>query len=329
MAYIAEKERYLTMKYNKCGNSGLKLPAISLGLWHNFGGADSFENSRSLIHRAFDLGITHFDIANNYGPPNGSAEECFGKILDQDLKSYRDELLISTKAGHTMWEGPYGDWGSKKHLIASLDQSLKRTGLEYVDIFYHHRPDTDTPLEETMAALDMLVRQGKALYIGLSKYTPEQTKEAAAILKRLGTPCLIHQHSYSMFNRGIEEGLQSVLEGEGIGAIAFKPLEQGLLTTKYLKGIPEDSRASGKSAFLNSKDITEERLNKVLKLNELAIERGQTLPQMALTWVLRGGRVTSALIGASKVSQIDDNVAALNNLDFSEEELQEIEKILV
>lgn len=328
MAYLPRNERYLTMKYNKCGNSGIKLSAISLGLWHNFGELDSYENSKSLIHRAFDLGITHFDIANNYGPPVGSAEKCFGKILSEDLKNYRDEIVISTKAGHAMWQGPYGDWGSKKHLIASIDQSLKRTGLEYVDIFYHHRPDPNTPLEETMAALDLIVRQGKALYIGLSKYTPEETKKAAIILKRLGTPCLIHQHYYSMFNREIEKGLQTVLKEEGIGSIAFKPLEQGLLTKKYLNGIPEDSRASGKSVFLSSKDITEEKLNKVSKLNELAIDRGQTLSQMALAWVLRGCLVNSALIGASKASQIDENVAALNNLNFTEEEVQKIEKIL-
>jgi L-glyceraldehyde 3-phosphate reductase len=328
MSYLPPNERYSTMKYNKCGNSGLTLPAISLGLWHNFGGFDSFENSRALIHRAFDVGITHFDIANNYGPPPGSAEKVFGKILNQDLKNYRDELIISTKAGYTMWQGPYGDWGSKKYLVASLDQSLKRTGLEYVDIFYHHRPDPNTPLEETMAALDLIVRQGKALYVGLSNYKPKEAKEASAMLKRLGTPCLIHQHSYSMFNRYIEEGLQAVLEDEGIGSIAFKPLEQGLLTTKYLNGIPEDSRAAGKSVFLSSKDITQEKLDKISKLNKLAIERGQTLPQMALAWVLRSGHQTSALIGASKVSQIDDNVAALNNLDFSKVELEKIEQVL-
>ena len=316
------------MKYNKCGNSGLKLSAISLGLWHNFGGTDSFENGRDLIHRAFDVGITHFDIANNYGPPPGSAEENFGKILKQDLLEHRDELVISTKAGYTMWPGPYGDWGSKKYLVASLDQSLKRIGLDYVDIFYHHRPDPNTPLEETMAALDLIVKQGKALYIGLSNYKPAETKRASTILKRLGTPCLIHQPSYSMFNRWIEEGLQEVLEEEGIGSIAFKPLEQGLLTTKYLNGVPSDSRAASNSAFLHSEDITQIKLEKVAKLNILAMERGQTLPQLALAWVLREGRVTSALIGASKVSQIEDNVAALNNLNFSDEELQRIEQIL-
>jgi len=328
MTYLANSKRYTTMKYNKCGNSGLKLPALSLGLWHSFGGPDSFENSRALIHKAFDLGITHFDIANNYGPPPGSAEENFGKILKQDLLSYRDELVISTKAGYTMWPGPYGDWGSKKYLVSSLDQSLKRTGLDYVDIFYHHRPDPNTPLEETMSALDLIVKQGKALYVGLSNYKPEETKRASIILKKLGTPCLIHQPSYSMFNRWIEDGLQDVLEEEGIGSLAFKPLEQGLLTTKYLNGIPGDSRAAGNSAFLKTEDITKIKLERVAKLNVLAMERGQTLPQLALAWVLRGGRVTSALIGASKVSQLEDNVGALNNLDFSSQELGLIEQIL-
>ncbi|MBU3177900.1 L-glyceraldehyde 3-phosphate reductase [Clostridium estertheticum] len=328
MSYVSNNKKYLTMKYNKCGNSGLKLSAISLGLWHNFGYSDSFENSRALIHKAFDLGITHFDLANNYGPPPGSAEETFGKILKQDLSGYRDELVISTKAGYTMWPGPYGDWGSKKYLVSSLDQSLKRTGLDYVDIFYHHRPDPNTPLEETMSALDLIVKQGKALYVGLSNYKPAETKRASAILKQLGTPCLIHQPSYSMFNRWIEDGLQDVLEQEGIGSIAFKPLQQGLLTTKYLKGIPKDSRAAGNSAFLHSEDITKEQLEKVSKLNVLAMERSQTLPQLALAWVLRGGHVTSALIGASKVSQIEDNVGALNNLDFSAGELERIEQIL-
>lgn len=328
MPYLANDERYSTMKYNRCGKSGLKLPAISLGLWHNFGDVDSLENCRALIHKSFDLGITHFDIANNYGPPAGSAEENFGKILKQDLASYRDELIISTKAGYYMWPGPYGEWGSKKNLIASLNQSLKRLGLDYVDIYYHHRPDPNTPLEETMSALDLVVRQGKALYVGLSNYSPEQTREASKILKRLGTPCLIHQPSYSMMNRKIENGLLDVLEEEGIGSIAFKPLEQGLLTNKYLSGIPADSRAAGHSKFLNTKDITEEKINKVHLLNDLASERGQSLAQMALAWVLRGDRVTSALIGASKVSQIEDNIAALNNLHFTDEELQKIDEIL-
>lgn len=328
MSYLSNSNKYLTMKYNKCGNSGLKLSALSLGLWHNFGHSDSFENSRALIHRAFDLGITHFDIANNYGPPPGSAEENFGKILKQDLLSYRDELIISTKAGYTMWPGPYGDWGSKKYLVSSLDQSLKRTGLDYVDIFYHHRPDPNTPLEETMSALDLIVKQGKALYIGLSNYKPAETKKASIILKKLGTPCLIHQPSYSMFNRWIEDGLQDVLKEEGIGTIAFKPLQQGLLTTKYLNGIPGDSRAASNSVFLHSEDITKMQLEKVANLNVLAMERKQTLPQLALAWVLRSGLVTSALIGASKVSQIEDNVGALNNLNFSSEELLRIEQIL-
>lgn len=328
MTYLANSERYTAMKYNRCGKSGIKLSAISLGLWHNFGGTDVFENCRELIHKSFDLGITHFDIANNYGPPAGSAEENFGKILKQDLLSYRDELIISTKAGYYMWPGPYGEWGSKKNLVASIDQSLKRLDLEYVDIFYHHRPDPNTPLEETMAALDLIVRQGKALYVGLSNYSAEQTKEASKILKHLGTPCLIHQPSYSMMNRKLEEGLQNVLEEEGIGTIAFKPLEQGLLTNKYLNGIPSDSRAAGQSKFLNTKDITEEKINKVRLLNDLANQRGQSLAQMALAWVLRGDRVTSALIGASKVSQIEDNVAALSNLEFSQEELTKIDEIL-
>ena len=328
MSYLANDKRYLTMKYNKCGNSGLKLSAISLGLWHNFSSSDSFENSRALIHKAFDLGITHFDIANNYGPPPGSAENNFGKILKQDLAQYRDELVISTKAGYTMWPGPYGDWGSKKYLVSSLDQSLKRTGLDYVDIFYHHRPDPNTPLEETMSALDLIVKQGKALYVGLSNYKAEETKRASIILKKLGTPCLIHQPSYSMFNRWIEKGLQEVLVEEGIGSIAFKPLEQGLLTTKYLNEIPDDSRAASNIGSLKREDITQIKLEKITKLNKLAMDRGQTLPQLALAWVLRGGIVTSALIGASKVSQIEENVAALNNLNFSQEELLRIDQIL-
>jgi L-glyceraldehyde 3-phosphate reductase len=328
MSYISSSKKYLTMKYNKCGNSGLKLPAISLGLWQNFGYSDSFENSRDLIHKAFDLGITHFDLANNYGPPAGSAEENFGRILKQDLLGHRDELVISTKAGYTMWPGPYGDWGSKKYLVSSIDQSLKRTGLDYVDIFYHHRPDPNTPLEETMSALDLIVKQGKALYIGLSNYKPEETKRASIILKKLGTPCLIHQPSYSMFNRWIEKGLQEVLVEEGIGSIAFKPLEQGLLTTKYLNEIPGDSRAASNIGSLQREDITQIKLEKITKLNNLAMNRGQTLPQLALAWILRGGLVTSALIGASKVSQIEENVAALNNLNFSQEELLHIDQIL-
>jgi L-glyceraldehyde 3-phosphate reductase len=328
MAYFPADTRYGTMKYNRCGKSGLKLPAVSLGLWHNFGGVDTLENSRAMIQRAFDLGITHFDLANNYGPPPGSAEETFGRILKQDLSAYRDEMVISTKAGYYMWKGPYGEWGSRKYLLSSLDQSLKRMGLEYVDIFYHHRPDPDTPMEETMRALDSAVRQGKALYVGISNYKAEQAREAIRILRQLGTPCLIHQPSYSMFNRWIEDGLQDVLEEEGVGSIVFSPLAQGLLTDRYLKGIPEDSRAKKPHGFLKEKDITEERLDKIRRLNDLAAERGQTLAQMAVAWILRGGRVTSVLAGASKVSQIEDNVAALNHLDFSKEELDRIEAIL-
>lgn len=316
------------MKYNRVGRSGLKLPAISLGLWHNFGGVDRIENGRAMVRRAFDLGITHFDLANNYGPPPGSAEEMFGQILKQDLAAYRDELIISTKAGYYMWEGPYGEWGSRKYLVSSLDQSLKRMNLDYVDIFYHHRPDPDTPLEETMGALDHLVRSGKALYVGVSNYSAEQTAQAAAILKQLGTPFLIHQPSYSMFNRWIENGLQDVLDQEGVGSIVFSPLAGGLLTNRYLNGVPADSRAGGPSVFLKADHITDGKLDKIKLLNELAAERGQSLAQMSLAWVLRGGRVTSALIGASRVEQIDDNVAALSRLDFSDEELSRIETIL-
>ncbi|HTG70158.1 MAG TPA: L-glyceraldehyde 3-phosphate reductase [Candidatus Udaeobacter sp.] len=328
MTYLAANNRYESMKYNRVGRSGLKLPAISLGLWHNFGGVDRLENGRAMVRRAFDLGITHFDLANNYGPPPGSAEEMFGQILKQDFAAYRDELIISTKAGYYMWEGPYGEWGSRKYLISSLDQSLKRMNLDYVDIFYHHRPDPDTPLEETMAALDHVVRQGKALYVGVSNYSAEQTARAAAILKELGTPFLIHQPSYSMFNRWIENGLQDVLEQEGIGSIVFSPLAGGVLTNRYLNGVPADSRAGGPSVFLKADQITDSKLNKVRELNEIAQGRGQSLAQMSLAWVLRGGRVTSALIGASRVEQIDDNVAALNRLDFSDDELSRIESIL-
>ncbi|BFT72974.1 L-glyceraldehyde 3-phosphate reductase [Paenibacillus sp. P36] len=328
MVYQASSTRYAEMKYNRSGKSGLKLPAISLGLWHNFGGLDIHENGRAMLLRSFDLGITHFDLANNYGPPPGSAEEMFGKVLKSDLGAYRDEMIISTKAGYHMWEGPYGEWGSKKNLISSLDQSLKRMGLDYVDIFYSHRPDPNTPFEETMGALDQIVRQGKALYVGLSNYTAEQTREAVTILKGLGTPLLIHQPSYSMLNRWIEGGLQDVLDEFGVGSIAFCPLAQGLLTNKYVSGVPSDSRAGGKSQFLNTKDITEEKLNQIIQLNELAASRGQSLAQMSLAWVLRGGRVTSALIGASRVSQIEENVAALKNLEFAPEELEQIEKIL-
>lgn len=326
MTYTASEQRYSSMAYNRCGKSGLKLPAISLGLWQNFGENNSLENIRAMIHRSFDLGITHFDLANNYGPSAGSAEKNFGLVLSGDLKNYRDELIISTKAGYDMWPGPYGNWGSKKYLVASLDQSLKRMGLDYVDIFYHHRHDPETPLEETMAALDLIVRQGKALYVGLSNYGAEETKKASQILKKLGTPCLINQPSYSMFNRWIEDGLQTVLEEEGIGTIAFCPLSMGLLTDKYLNGIPETSRAAHNSWVASS--VTDEKVAKVKLLNEIAKERGQNMAQLAIAWVLRGGKVTSALIGASKVSQIEENVAAVNNLHFSEDELHRIEEIL-
>lgn len=326
--YLAKPDRYSEMKYNRCGKSGLKLPTIALGLWHNFGEATVFENSRAMVKRAFDLGITHFDLANNYGPPRGGAEENFGKIIKGEFKSYRDEIVISTKAGYTMWPGPYGDWGSKKYLVSSLDQSLKRMGLDYVDIFYHHRPDPETPLEETMAALDLIVRQGKALYVGISNYKAKEAREAIRILKRLGTPCLIHQASYSMFNRWVEDELLTVLQEEGVGCIAFSPLAKGLLTDRYLNGIPADSRAAGPSVFLNPEDITIEKIAKVRQLNEIAASRGQSLAQMALAWLLRGGRVTSVLIGASKPSQIEDCAGAVNKLDFSGEELERIEKIL-
>ncbi|WP_438444390.1 L-glyceraldehyde 3-phosphate reductase [Gorillibacterium sp. sgz5001074] len=327
MPYQAESARYSSMTYNRCGRSGLKLPAISLGLWHNFGGVDSFENGRAMIRKAFDLGITHFDLANNYGPPPGSAEEMFGRMLATDLAPYRDEIIISSKAGYHMWEGPYGDWGSRKYLVSSLDQSLKRMGLDYVDIFYHHRPDPETPLEETMSALDHIVRQGKALYVGISNYNAEQTAEAVRILRSLGTPLLIHQPSYSMLNRWIENGLQDVLEESGVGSIAFCPLAQGLLTDKYIAGIPSGSRAT-RNVFLKEKDITEATLTKVKALQEIAQARGQSLAQMALAWVLRGGRVTSALIGASRPSQIEENVAALSNTGFHAEELDRIESVL-
>jgi len=328
MGYLPHESRYGDMKYNRCGNSGLLLPAISLGLWHNFGGKDVFENGRAMIRRSFDLGITHFDIANNYGPPPGSAEENFGKILKLDLASYRDELIISTKAGYNMWPGPYGDFGSKKYLVSSLDQSLKRLELDYVDIFYHHRPDPNTPIEETMTALDLIVRQGKALYVGLSNYNAEQTAEASKVLKQLGTPCLIHQPSYSILDRWIENGLQDVLEQEGIGTIGFLPLAQGLLTNKYLTGIPGDSRAAGHSVFLNENNVSDRNVRIATELNELAAERGQSLAQMSLAWVLRGSKVTSALIGASRVSQIEENIGALSNLTFTDAELNAIDAIV-
>lgn len=328
MNYKADTNRYDSMKYNRTGRSGLLLPAISLGLWHNFGGVDVIENARKIIHRAFDAGITHFDLANNYGPPPGSTEENFGKILKEDLKSYRDEMVISTKAGYYMWPGPYGDLGSRKYLISSLDQSLKRMGLEYVDIFYHHRPDPHTPMEETMMALDQVVRQGKALYAGVSSYSPEQTSQAADILGQLGTPCLIHQPRYSMLDRWVEDGLLDTLETLGIGFIAFSPLAQGVLTDRYLKGIPEDSRAGKSTGFLQPDQITREKLDIVEKLNEIAKNRGQSLAQMAIAWLLKDSRVTSVLIGASSVEQLDDNLKTLNNLTFSGEELEKIDEII-
>jgi len=315
------------MQYRRTGRSGLLLPAISLGLWHNFGGVDNFENGLAMVRRAFDLGITHFDLANNYGPPPGSAETNFGEILRREFSAHRDEMIISTKAGYDMWPGPYGNWGSRKSMLASLDQSLKRMGLEYVDIFYSHRPDPETPLEETMTALDQAVRSGKALYVGISRYDPEQTAKAARILRELGTPCLIHQPRYSIFDRTIENGLLDVLGQEGIGAIAFTPLAQGLLTDRYLKGIPADSRAT-RERFLKTSDIDEGKLARIRALNELAVRRGQSLAQMALAWVLRDERMTSALIGASRVEQIEQNVAALANLSFTAEELARIDAIV-
>ena len=328
MTFVPSQTRYDAMRYNRCGRSGLKLPAISLGLWHNFGGVDVFENCRAMLRRAFDLGITHFDLANNYGPPPGSAEETFGQIFRKDLAPYRDELVISSKAGWDMWPGPYGDFGSRKYLVASLDQSLKRMGLDYVDIFYHHRPDPETPLEETMGALDFIVRSGRSLYAGISMYPPDMTRQAAKILQSLGTPCLIHQPNYSLFDRWIEDGLVDVLNDEGIGCIVFSPLDQGVLTNRYLKGIPTDSRAGKPDTFLSREDITEDKLLKVQRLNEMAQKRGQSMAQMALAWVLRHPAVTSALVGASRVSQVEDSIATLNRLDFSQEELSEIEKIL-
>ena len=326
--YIPSEKRYNAMTYRRCGKSGIQLPAISLGLWHNFGGVDVFENSRAMVLRAFDLGITHFDLANNYGPPPGSAESNFGEILKHDLKPWRDELIISSKAGWQMWPGPYGDWGSRKYLIASLDQSLKRMGLEYVDIFYSHRPDPQTPIEETMGALDQAVRSGKALYAGISSYSASETAVAAKTLRELGTPCLIHQPKYSMFDRWVEDGLLDVLGNEGIGGIAFCPLAQGLLTDRYLHGIPSGSRASKPNTFLKKQDVDEHHVAEARALNAIAAERGQSLAQMALAWVLRDGRMTSALIGASRVEQIEQNVAALANLRFSEEELRRIDDAL-
>jgi L-glyceraldehyde 3-phosphate reductase len=326
--YLANAKRYDTMQYRRSGRSGIRLPAISLGLWHNFGGVDVLENSRAMLRRAFDLGITHFDLANNYGPPYGSAESNFGEIMRLDFKPYRDELIISTKAGWDMWPGPYGNWGSRKYLLASLDQSLKRMGLEYVDIFYSHRADPETPVEETMSALDQAVRSGKALYAGISSYDPAQTAAAVKILRELGTPCLIHQPRYSMFDRTLEDGLLDVLGKEGVGAIAFCPLAQGLLTDRYLEGIPAGSRASKPYSYLKKQDVDEKRIAQVRELNHVAVARGQSLAQMALAWVLRHGRVTSALIGASRVEQIEQNVAALDNLHFTPDELSRIDAIL-
>jgi len=327
MEYLAQSTRYEQMKYRRCGKSGIKLPEISLGLWHNFGHVDRFEVSRQIVLKAFDRGITHFDLANNYGPPPGSAEENLGRMMQNDLRPYRDEMIISTKAGYLMWDGPYGEWGSKKYLVSSLDQSLKRMKLDYVDIFYSHRPDPDTPLEETMAALDLIVKQGKALYAGISNYPAELTHKAAEILKQMGTPCLIHQPSYSMFNRWAEDGLMDVLEQDGLGCITFSPLAQGLLTDRYLNGIPSDSRAA-KHVFLNE-DRVILMLPQIKKLNEIALTRGQSLSQMAIAWLLKDKRVTSVLIGASSVPQLENNLGALGNTKFSKDELDAIELVLV
>jgi L-glyceraldehyde 3-phosphate reductase len=325
--YVPDTKRYDSMQYRRSGRSGIQLPAISLGLWHNFGGVDNFENARAMLRRAFDLGITHFDLANNYGPPYGSAEETFGQVLKKDFLPYRDELIISTKAGWDMWPGPYGNLGSRKYMLASLDQSLKRMGLEYVDIFYHHRPDPETPMEESLGALDTAVRSGKALYAGISAYNAKQTAEAVKIMRALGTPCLIHQPKYSMLVRDPEQGLLDVLGKEGVGCIVFSPLAQGLLSDRYLQGIPTDSRAA-RDFFLKKKDIDERKVSMLRELNAVARQRGQSLAEMAVAWVLRDPRVTSALVGTSKVQQVDDNVAALKNLKFSSEELQRIDGIL-
>jgi len=326
--WMPHDDRYATLPYRRCGRSGLRLPPVSLGLWHNFGGVDAEENGRAMLCKAFDLGITHFDLANNYGPPPGSAEETFGRIFRKDFAPYRDELVISTKAGYWMWPGPYGEWGSRKYLIASLDQSLKRMGLDYVDIFYSHRPDPDTPLEETMGALDFAVRSGRALYAGISSYKPDQTRRAAALLRQMGTPCLIHQPGYHMFNRWIEGELLQVLQEEGMGCIVFSPLAQGLLSGRYLEGIPQDSRAGKPHGFLRPQHVTEEKLNKVRALQSVARRRNQTLAQLALSWVLRHPGVTSALIGASSVAQIEENVAASYAPPLSDEDLREIDTIL-
>ena len=330
MSYTAGKHRYEQMAYRRCGNSGLKLPLISLGLWHNFGEIDDFENCRKILHTAFNNGITHFDLANNYGPPAGAAEETFGKIFKKDFKPYRDELVISSKAGYTMWGGPYGDWGSKKYLVASLDQSLKRTGLDYVDIFYHHRPDPETPLEETMATLDLVVKQGKALYVGISNYKPEEAKKAFEVLKKLGTPCIIHQARYSMLDRWVEDGLLDLLGKEKVGCITFSSLAQGMLTNKYLKGIPKDSRAGRhlENGAITKSQLTDTVIDKAKKLNEIASERNQSLAQMAIAWILKDDRITSVILGASKPKQVTDAIGAIKNYNFSKEELQRIEDIL-
>ena len=328
MNYQAQAHRYQDMQYRRCGRSGLKLPAISLGLWHNFGGVDSFEHYRQTLRTAFDCGVTHFDLANNYGPPPGSAEENFGAILKRDFRPYRDELIISSKAGYTMWDGPYGDFGSKKYLVASLDQSLRRMGLEYVDIFYHHRPDPDTPLYETMSTLDLIVRQGKALYVGLSNYPAPLAAQAMDMLRELGTPCLIHQPRYSMFDRWVEGGLLDVLADQGVGCIPFSPLAQGMLSNRYLQGIPADSRAGKAHGFLKREQITEARLGQIRALNELAQARGQSLAQMALVWLLKDPRITSVLVGASSAEQLRDSLACLARLDFAADELAAIEAIL-
>lgn len=328
MRYTPASDRYTHMQYRRCGHSGLKLPVISLGLWHNFGHVDVLENSKAILKLAFDSGITHFDLANNYGPPPGSAEENFGKILHDDFRGYRDEMIISSKAGYTMWDGPYGDWGSKKYLVSSLDQSLKRMKLDYVDIFYHHRPDPQTPIEETMATLDLMVRQGKALYIGLSNYSAEETSRALEVLERLGTPCLVHQPKYSMFERWVEGGLLDVLEKKGVGCIPFSPLAQGLLSDKYLHGIPTDSRAAKPHGFLQTSQITEERLAQIKALNDIAVARGQKLSQMALSWSLKDERVTSVLVGASKPEQLAESLKSIGRVDFSGPELKSIEAIL-
>jgi len=328
MSYLPAEDRYDRTPYRRCGRSGLKLPPISLGLWHNFGGVDVFETGRAIVRRAFDRGVTHVDLANNYGPPPGSAEESFGRMLDLDLRPYRDELVISTKAGYLMWPGPYGEWGSRKYLLSSLDQSLRRMRLDRVDVFYSHRPDPETPLEETLSALEQAVRQGKAVYAGISNYPAEQTKEAAKVLRGLGVPCLIHQPRYSMLDRWIERGLTDALEREGIGCIAFSPLAQGLLTDKYLSGIPEGSRASKPHGFLRPEQVTKETVAKVKKLDQVAKARGQSLAQMALLWVLRRPVVTSALVGASSVTQLDQNLDALDAPDLTGEELEKIDAIL-